>query len=123
MDNLGAILGPLLGIALVALAGVRGAILLSIIPGLLAVGAIVYAIRAAKLPKTGERQPIRIHLRPVLHGDLGRLIGAVAAFDMGNIAATLLIMRATELLTAGHARTPPRSWHWRSTPPTTSPPP
>ena len=41
MDNLGAILGPLLGIGLVALAGVRGAILLSTIPGLLAVGAIV----------------------------------------------------------------------------------
>jgi MFS family permease len=102
MDNLGAILGPLLGIALVALAGVRGAILLSIIPGLLAVGAIVYAIRAAKLPKTTERQPIRIQLRPVLHGDLGRLIGAVAAFEMGNIAATLLILRATELLTPGH---------------------
>jgi MFS family permease len=102
MDNLGAILGPLLGIALVALAGVRGAMLLSIIPGLLAVGAIVYAIRAAKLPKTGQRQPIRIQLRPVLHGELGRLIGAVAAFEMGNIAATLLILRATELLTPGH---------------------
>jgi MFS family permease len=102
MDNLGAILGPLLGIALVALAGVRGAILLSIIPGLLAFGAIVYAIRAAELPKTTERQPIRIQLRPVLHGDLGRLIGAVAAFEMGNIAATLLILRATELLTPGH---------------------
>ena len=102
MDNLGAIVGPLLGIALVALAGVRGAILWSIIPGLLAVGAIVYAIRAAKLPTTGERQPIRIQLRPVLHGDLGRLIGAVAAFEMGNIAATLLILRATELLTPGH---------------------
>jgi MFS family permease len=102
MDNLGAILGPLLGIALIAIAGVRGAILLSIIPGLLAVGAIVYAIRAAKLPKTTERQPIRIQLRPVLHGDLGRLIAAVTAFEMGNIAATLLILRATELLTPGH---------------------
>jgi MFS family permease len=48
MDNLGAILGPLLGIALVAAVGVRGAMLLSIIPGLLAGGAIVYA-RHAKL--------------------------------------------------------------------------
>ena len=75
-DNLGAILGPLLGIGLVALAGVRGAMLLSIIPGLLAVGAIVYAIRAAKLPKTTERQPIRIQVRAVLQGELGRLIGA-----------------------------------------------
>jgi predicted MFS family arabinose efflux permease len=72
MDNLGAILGPLLGIALVAAVGVRGAILLSIIPGLLAVAAIVYAIRAAKLPQIRDRQPIRIQVRPVLHGELGR---------------------------------------------------
>lgn len=63
MDSLGAILGPLLGIALVAAVGVRDAILLSIIPGLLAVGAIVYAIRASKLPTTQERQPIRIKVR------------------------------------------------------------
>ncbi|MCA1680713.1 MAG: MFS transporter [Actinobacteria bacterium] len=103
MDNLGAILGPLLGIALVAAVGIRGAMLLSIIPGLLAVGAIVYAIRAAKLPRIKERQPIRIQVRPVLHGELGRLLGAVAAFELGNIAATLLILRATELLTPGHS--------------------
>ena len=45
MDNLGAIGGPLVAIALVALVGVRGTILLSIIPGLLAAAAIVYAIR------------------------------------------------------------------------------
>lgn len=102
MDNLGAILGPLLGIALVAAVGVRDAILLSIIPGLLAVGAIVYAIRAAKLPKPGQRQPIRIQVRPVVRGELGRLLAAITAFEVGNIAATLLILRATELLTPGH---------------------
>ena len=102
MDNLGAILGPLLGIALVAAVGIRDAILLSIIPGLLAVGAIVYAIRAAKLPKTRERQPIRIQVRPVLQGELGRLLGAVGAFELGNIAATLLILRATDLLEPEH---------------------
>ncbi|HEX5924785.1 MAG TPA: MFS transporter [Baekduia sp.] len=104
MDNLGAIMGPLLGIVLVALVGVRGAILLSIIPGLLAVGAILYAIRAAKLPKVRERQPIRIQVRPVLTGKLGRLLVAVSAFEPGNIAATLLILRATELLTPGHGK-------------------
>jgi MFS family permease len=101
MDNLGAILGPLLGIALVAAVGIRGAMLLSIIPGLLAVAAIVYAIRAAKLPHTKERQPIRIQVRPVLCGDLGRLLRAIGAFELGNIAATLLILRATELLEPG----------------------
>jgi MFS family permease len=45
MDNLGAIGGPLFALALVGLIGVRSAILLSIIPGLLATLAIVYAIR------------------------------------------------------------------------------
>lgn len=98
MDNLGAIIGPLLGIALVALVGVRDAILLSVIPGLLAVAAIVYAIRAAKLPRAAGRRPIRIQVRPVLRGRLGRTIGAIAAFELGNIAATLLILRAIELL-------------------------
>jgi MFS family permease len=102
MDNLGAILGPLLGIALVAAVGVRGAILLSIIPGLLAVAAIVYAIRAAKLPTTRDRRPIRIQVRPVLRGELGGLLSAVGAFELGNIAATLLILRASDLLRAEH---------------------
>lgn len=101
MDNIGAIVGPLLGIALVALVGVRDAILLSIVPGLLAVVAIVFAIRAAKLPRAAARRPIRIQVRPVLRGGLGRLIGAVAAFELGNVAATLLILRAVELLEPG----------------------
>jgi len=41
MDNLGAIAGPLLALALVGLVGVRTAIALSAIPGLLAALAIV----------------------------------------------------------------------------------
>jgi predicted MFS family arabinose efflux permease len=44
MDNLGAILGPLLAIAFVSVLSVRTAILLSVIPGLLAVAAMAYAI-------------------------------------------------------------------------------
>jgi MFS family permease len=104
MDNLGAIIGPLLGIALVAAVGLRDAILLSIVPGLLAVGAIVYAIRAAKLPRVAARRPIRIQVRAVLRGRLGRLIAAVGAFELGNIAATLLILRAIELLEPGHGK-------------------
>ena len=45
MDNLGAIGGPLLALGLVAMVGTRWAIGLSVIPGLLAAVAIVYAIR------------------------------------------------------------------------------
>lgn len=102
MDNLGAIFGPLLALGLVAAVGVRAAIGLSVIPGLLAAAAIVYAIRHTPKPQQHQRVPLRIRVRPVLRGQLGRLMGAVAAFEAGNVAATLLILRATELLTPGH---------------------
>jgi MFS family permease len=99
MDNLGAIGGPLLALALVAAFSVRVAILLSVIPGLLAAVAIVYAIRHIPRLTTRERAPIRLAIRPVLRGRLGRLMIGVAAFELGNVAATLLILRGTELLT------------------------
>jgi MFS family permease len=103
MDNLGAIGGPLLALALVALVGVREAILLSIIPGLLAAGAIVYAIHHVPRLERHQRQPLRLRLRPVMRGRLGRLMGAPGAFEFGNVAATLLILRATELFEPGRS--------------------
>jgi hypothetical protein len=106
MDNLGAIGGPLLALGPVAALGVRWAIGLSLIPGLLAALAIIYAIRHTPAPHQRDRIPLRLRVRPVLHGELGRLMGAVAVFEAGNVAATLLILRATQLLTPGHgART------------------
>lgn len=105
MDNLGAIGGPLLALALVGLIGVRSAILLSIVPGLLAALAIVYAIRHTALPTIQHRRPIRLRVRPLLHGRMGRLLAASAAFECGNLAATLLILRATELLQPGRGHT------------------
>lgn len=102
MDNLGAIVGPLLALGLVALFSVRTAILVSVVPGLLAAVAILYAIRQTRLPQARQRQPLRIQVRPVLRGRLGRLLAAFALFEAGNLAATLLILRATELLTPGH---------------------
>ena len=99
LDNLGAVGGPLLALALVAAFSVRTAILLSVIPGLLAVLAILYAIRSLPHLSTRDRRPISITIKPVMQGRLGRLMFAVGAFELGNVAATLLILRATELLT------------------------
>jgi MFS family permease len=104
MDNLGAIAGPLLALALVGLVGVRTAIALSVIPGLLAALAIVYAIRHAPRAERRERRPLRLRVRPVLAGRLGRLMIGVSAFEFGNVAATLLILRATELLAPGRGQ-------------------
>ncbi len=103
MDNLGAIIGPILAIGLVGLLGTRWAIALSIIPGLLAAVAILYAIRHTPRPTAHERQPIRIKIRPVLRGRLGRLMAGISLFELGNCAATLLILRATDLLRPSHS--------------------
>ena len=97
MDNLGAIFGPILAIGLVALTSVRTAIVLSIIPGLLAAAAIAYAAsRIVERPR--EHRPLSIRIRPVLRGPLRRILASVGAFELGNVAATLMILRATELL-------------------------
>ncbi len=104
MDNLGAIAGPLLAILLVGLVGVRNAIALSLIPGLLAAASIYYAVRRAPRAGRGQREPIRVKIRPVLKGRLGRMMIGVTAFEFGNVAATLLILRATELLRPEHGR-------------------
>ncbi|MFJ6088351.1 MFS transporter [Streptomyces sp. NPDC092369] len=102
MDNLGAIFGPLLALGLVAWLGVTWAIGLSVIPGLLAAVAIIYAIRHTRTPTNRDKVPLKIRIRPVLRGDLGKLMASVAAFETGNVAATLLILRASDLLAPGH---------------------
>lgn len=104
MDNLGAIGGPLLAIGLVAAVGTRWAIGLSVIPGLLAAVAIVYAIRHTPTPRRGQRKPLRIKIRPVLVGPLRPLFAGITAFEIGNCAATLLILRATEQLEPDHGQ-------------------
>lgn len=99
MDNAGAVGGPIIAILLVSLVGIRGAILLSVIPGLLAVLAIVYAVRHLAKPTRREHAPVRLVVRPLLRGPLGRLLIGISLFEAGNMAATLLILRASELFT------------------------
>src|SRR5439155_22667520 len=84
MDNLGAIGGPLLALGLVALVGVRTAILISVIPGTLAAAAIVIAVRLAPRLAQRERRPVRLHVRAVLRGRLGRLMFGIVAFELAT---------------------------------------
>ena len=98
MDNLGAIIGPLLALLMVGLIGVRDAILVSVVPGLLAAAAIWFAVRQVSHSKSRERTRLRIAVGPLLSGKLGRLFLGLSAFELGNVAATLLILRATQML-------------------------
>jgi MFS family permease len=74
------------------------------VPGLLAVAAILYGIRHIARPAQREHRRLRLRLRPVLRGRLGRLLAGVSVFELGNVAATLLILRATDLLEPGRGQ-------------------
>lgn len=101
-DNAGAIAGPLLAALLVGAVGVRQVILLAFIPGLFAAVAIVVAAREARAvagSATGRRT-LSFNLRELRQAGLARALAPAALFELGNVATTLLILRATGLLHA-----------------------
>ncbi|MBV8348430.1 MAG: MFS transporter [Mycolicibacterium sp.] len=101
-DNLGAVAGPLLAAGLVAWLGVRPALYLAAVPGLFAAVAILVAAREARRHKTGpsERVARRLDLAALRNAGMLRALIPVALFEFGNIAATLLILRTTQLLSS-----------------------
>ena len=102
-DNSGALVGPLLASGLVAVMGVRHAMLWAFVPGLLAAAAIAVAAREARAALAGEQAKarLRLNLRDLAAAGVPRALAPVAAFELGNLAATLLILRASGLLTDG----------------------
>lgn len=100
-DNLGAVAGPLLAAGLVAWVGVRPALLLAAIPGSFAAAAILLAAREADrhVSAGGQVTRRRLHLAELRDAGMLRALAPVALFECGNIATTLLVLRATQLLT------------------------
>ncbi|MFZ1285005.1 MAG: MFS transporter [Propionicimonas sp.] len=101
-DNIGAIVGPLLAAALVGLLGVRTTMVLAIVPGVLAAVAITIAARQARrsLADVAGRRRLTLNLGELRQAGLARILAPVACFELGNLATTLLILRATEVLSA-----------------------
>jgi MFS family permease len=99
-DNLGAVAGPLLAAGLVAWLGIRPALYLAAIPGLFAAVAITMAAREARHRRHVNRAgpARRLDLGALRRAGMARALLPVALFELGNIATTLLILRATDLL-------------------------
>jgi MFS family permease len=108
MDTLGAVLGPLCATALVGFLGARGVLKLTIIPGLAA--AVAFALL---VPAT---QGAESHRTPGFASSFGqmpkpfwRFLAGVFAHGIGDFAPTLLILRASQILSprfgAGRAAT------------------
>jgi MFS family permease len=104
-DNLGAVAGPLLAAGLVAWLGIRPALYLAAIPGVFA--AVAIAVAAAEARQHHDPVPRRFRLEPsgLRSAGLLRPLIPVAAFELGNMATTLLILRATTLLRDGDRST------------------
>ncbi len=100
VHHLASVGGPLLAFAALALLGVRPALLVAVVPGLVAVAIGVWLLRrrSASGPARPARQPPRLQVRAVYSGRLGRLMTGITLFELANFAAVLLILRATRLL-------------------------
>jgi MFS family permease len=98
MDTLGAVLGPLCAAALIGVLGVRGVLRWTLLPGSMA--AIVFAILAPKGKLTaGHRAPSFVSSFSQLPKGYWRFLTGVFAHGIGDFAPTLLILRASQILT------------------------
>ena len=99
MDTLGAIAGPLIAVLLISHVSVRTIFLISLIPGLCAVLAIITLVKEkAKAPNTENTWKSVRSLSPTFFS----FLIPVGVFGISNFAPTFLILRAEELLTPGY---------------------
>jgi MFS family permease len=96
MDTLGAILGPLIATLLVTRVPLRIVFLVSLIPGVCAVLALVVLVR--ETPRTPNLSAPWTGIR-ALPREFVRFLIPVGLFGIANFAPTLLILRAQDLLT------------------------
>ncbi len=97
-DNLGAVAGPLLAAGLVAWLGIRPTLYLAVVPGVFAALAIVTAAREARKHHDSVPRRLQLELGGLREAGLLRPLLPIAAFELGNMATTLLILRATTVL-------------------------
>jgi len=103
-DNLGAVVGPLLAGLLTILVGTRTTMIIATVPGLLAAVSIGIAAREARrrrqVSEEGSSLTLSLLARysQLRHTELLPRLLPIVCFEGGNLAATLLILRGTGLL-------------------------
>lgn len=106
-DSIGAILGPLLAAALLGLVGYRWLFAIGLLPAIGAALSILLVGRGAKRAVTVAHH-VGVHLRDLVTapGRFRSLLAGVGLYGLGNFSATLLVLRATDVLAAeGWSRT------------------
>jgi MFS family permease len=98
MDTAGAVLGPLCATVLIAFWGARGVLRATIVPGLLAALAFAVLVKPSSKP-SGHSAPNFLASIGSLPPRYWRYLAGVFAHGIGDFAPTLLILRATQMLT------------------------
>lgn len=99
MDTIGAVLGPLSAFALLGVLPIRAIFALTLVPGLLSAACFLLVEEpphAARSVGKGFRASLRD-----LPAGFRALLAGVALFGFGNFSATLLVLRATQVLGGG----------------------
>lgn len=94
-DSLGGILGLSLVVALMSRLHLRDALLISAIPGLLAAVVVLFTVPQKTAAPRDVRRP---DIRPLLQGRMGRVFLTIILTQVSLAAATLPILRATQVL-------------------------
>lgn len=98
MDSLGAVLGPLCALGLLGLLGARALLRWTLLPGLIAALCFAFMAPAGKQLK-GQRAPSIRSSFAQLPRTFWCFLAGVFAHGVGDFAPTLLILRATQILT------------------------
>jgi MFS family permease len=102
MDTLGAVLGPMSAMVLLGMLGLRGVLRWTLLPGLVAVLAFVFLVPSAKRAKSdGAAVVPRSFASSIaqLPKSFWYFLVGVFAHGIGDFAPTLLILRASQILT------------------------
>jgi MFS family permease len=98
MDTVGAVLGPLCATALIGMLGVRGVLKWTLVPGLAAAVAFAFLVPAAKRADGQVAQSFASSLGQ-MPKTYWHFLAGVFAHGLGDFAPTLLILRASQILT------------------------
>jgi len=101
MDTLGAVLGPLSAMMLLGVAGARGVLKWTLLPGLTAAVAFALLAPAGHRAEQHHSQDVPktfVSRLKQLPGPYGKFLAGVFAHGMGDFAPTLLILRASQVL-------------------------
>ena len=99
MDSVGAIAGPLMAAPLIVAVGYRWLFAISVVPGMLAAVAVLALVREVpRVVHDGRESRGVMFTLMRTPGPFRRFVAGIGLYGLGNFSATLLILRATQLL-------------------------